>query len=66
MLPVLVFFLTVNGSTSARLGSPGTFRCLYNALTLSLFTFCLSRRVDVGSLASVNDILSFLLVSGVL
>ena len=53
---------------SARPGSPVTFKCLCNAVTLSRFAFCLNCRVDVPSVLSgfVNNVLSTLLVFGVL
>ena len=53
---------------SARPGSPVTFKCLYNAVNLSCFTFCLNCRVDVASVVSgsMNDVSCVLLVFGVL
>ena len=52
---------------SARPGSSVTFKCLYNAVTLSRFTFYLNCRFDVASVesGSVNDVSCTLLVSGV-
>ena len=70
VLPVLdfFFFLIINWSILAKSGSSVTFRCLYNAVSLSRFTFCLNCKVDVAPVisGSVNDISSTLLVSGVL
>ena len=69
VLPALdFFFLIINRSILAKSGSSVTFRCLYNAVSLSRFTFCLNCKVDVAPVisGSVNDISSTLLVSGVL
>ena len=62
----LIFFI-INRSMSARPGSPVTFKCLYNAVTLFRFTFYLNCRFDVASVesGSVNDVSCTLLVSGV-
>ena len=49
VLPVFEFFLIMNRSILARLGSPVTFKYLYNAVSLSRFTFCYNCRVDVTS-----------------
>ena len=64
----LNFFLIINRSLSARPGSPVTLKCLFNAVILSRFSFCLNCRVDVALVVSgsVNDVSSTLLVSGVL
>ena len=64
-LPVLDIFLIINRSISARPVSPVTFKCLYNAVSLSHFTFCLNCKVDVASMisGSVNDLTSILPVS---
>ena len=46
------------------------FKCLYNAASLSRFTFYLNRKVDVVSFSvepsNVNEVSSTLLVFGVL
>ena len=44
-----------------------TLKCLYNAASLSRFTLCFNRKVDVASVVSgyVNDVSSTLLVFGV-
>ena len=64
----LNFFLIINRSISARPGPTVTFKCLYNAVILSRFTFCLYCRVEVASVVSgsVNDVSSTLLVFGVI
>ena len=61
-------FFIINRFMLARPGSPVRFKCLYNAVILSRFTFCLNCRVDVASVVSgsVNDVSSTLLVFGVL
>ena len=68
MLPVFENFFIINRSISARPGSRVTFKCLYNAVILSSLTFCLNSKVDVASVpsGSVNDVLSTLLVFGVM
>ena len=68
VLPVFEFFLIINWFTSARSESLVTFKCLYNAVILSSFTFCLNRKVDVASVVSgsVNDVSSTLLVFGIM
>ena len=60
MLPVFDLSFVINRFISARSGSPVTFKCLYNAVILSRFTFCLNCRVDVASVASgfMNDVSS--------
>ena len=60
MLPVFDISFFINRFISARSGSPVTFKCLYNAVILSRFTFCLNCRVDVASVASgsMNDVSS--------
>ena len=67
MTPFLGSVVSLNLSRSIKLGLPVTFRCLYNAVSLSRFTFCLRCRVDVASAVSgsMNEV-STLLVSGVL
>ena len=68
VLLVFEIFFIINRSLLGRPGSPVTFKCLYNAVILSRFTFYLNCRVDDASVVSVsvNDVLSTLLVSGVL
>ena len=59
--------VSLNPSRSIKSRLPVTVKCLYNAMSLSRFTFCLNRRVDVASVVSgtVNDVSSILLVFGV-
>ena len=61
-------FVSLNRSKSIKSRLPVTFRCLYIALILSRFTFCLNSRVDVASVVpgSMNDVSPTLLVSGML
>ena len=68
MTPFFRSFVTLNRFKSIKSGLPVKFRCLYNALSLSRFTFCLNRRIDVASvvLGAANDVSSILLVLGVL
>ena len=68
VLSVFEIFFIISRFISARPESPVTFKCLYNAIILSRFTFCLNCRVDVASVVSgsVNDVPSTLLVFGVL
>ena len=56
--PFLRSFVSLNLSRSVKSGLPVTFRCLYNVLILSRFTFCLNRSVDVVSVVSgsMNDV----------
>ena len=51
------FFLSTNGSISGRSRSPVTFKCLYNAVSLSRYTFCLNCKLDATSVTSgtAND-----------
>ena len=51
-------FLIINQSISSRPVSPAAFKCLYNAVILSRFTFCLNCMVDVALVlsGSVNDV----------
>ena len=59
--------MSLNRSRLIKSRLPVTFKCLYNAPSLSRFTFCFSRKVDVASVVSgsVNDVSSTLLASGV-
>ena len=68
VLPVFEIFFIINRSISARPGSRVTFKCLYNAVILSSLTFCLNSKADVTPVASgsMNDVLSTLLVFGVM
>ena len=68
VLPVFEFFMSINRSLSARSRSPVTFKCLYIAVSLSCFTICLNREVDVASVTSgpVNDVSFTLPVFGIL
>ena len=45
MTPFFGSFVSLNLSRSIKSGLPVTFKCLYNALSLSRFTFCLNRSV---------------------
>ena len=53
-----LFFLSKNRSMLARSGSVVTFKCLYNAASLSRFTFRFSPKTDVVSVVpeSVNAV----------
>ena len=67
MTPFLGSVVSLNQSRSIKSRLPVTFKCLYNAVSLSRFTFCLNRKVDVASVVSgtVNDVSPVLLVFGV-
>ena len=67
MAPFLASLVGLNRSRSIKSRLLVTFKCLYNAVSLSRFTFWFSRKVDVASVVagSVNDASSTLLVFGV-
>ena len=60
--------MSLNQSRSIRSILPVMFKCLYNAASLSRFTFYVSRKVDVASVVAgpINDVSSTVLVFGVL
>ena len=68
MAPFLGSVASLNRSRLIKSRLPVTFKCLYNAVSLSRFVFCFNRRVDVASVVSgsVNDVSSTLFVFGVL
>ena len=59
--------VSLNRLKSIRPRLPVTFKCLYNAASLSRLTFCVSRKVDVASVVAgtLNDVSSILLAFGV-
>ena len=56
--------MSLNQFKSIKSVSPVTFKCMYNAVSLSSFTFYLKCRFDVASVVSgfTNDVSSTLLV----
>ena len=65
--PFLGTVVSLNRSKLIKSGLPVTFKCLYNAASLSRFTFSFNCKLDVASAVagSVNDVSSTLLVVGV-
>ena len=66
--PFLGSVVSLNLSRLIKSGLRAIFRCLYNAVSLSCFAFCLNRKVVSFSVEPriVNDVSSNLLVFGVL
>ena len=67
MAPFLGPVISLDRSRLIKSALPVAFKCLYNAASLSRFSFRFSRKVDVASAVPgyVNDVSSTLLVFGV-
>ena len=63
MAPFSGSVVSLNRPKLIRSRLPVTFKCLYNAASLSSFTFGVSRKVDVASVVvgSINDVSSILI-----
>ena len=70
LAPFLGSVVSLNRSRLIKSRLLVTFKCLYNAASLSCFTFCFSRKADVAPFfvepGIVSDVSSNLLVFGIL